>query len=277
MGVLGRAQRLYPVEICAVVFLSNHYHLLLRVPDAKRLADFMGYVNSNLAREVGRLTDWRDKIWSRRYQSIPVSHEDAAQAGRFRYLLANGAKEGLVQRPQDWPGVHGIHALLDGEPLRGYWFDRTKEYAARSRREAYSKYQYATEETVVLSPLPCWSHLPPERVREHVADLIAEIEAEAEAVRRETGREPLGVEAILRQKPHDRPHRPKKSPAPGWHAATRAARRALQEAYRSFLAAFREAAEKLKAGDRLAQFPMGSFPPGLPFVDGLASLPARAP
>ena len=31
-------------------------------------------------------------------------------------------------------------------------------------------------------------------------------------------------------------------------------------------AAFREAAEKLRAGDREAAFPVGSFPPGLPFV-----------
>ena len=29
---------------------------------------------------------------------------------------------------------------------------------------------------------------------------------------------------------------------------------------------FREAAEHLKAGDRSARFPEGSFPPGLPFV-----------
>jgi len=33
----------------------------------------MGYVNSNLAWEVGRLAKWREKIWSRRYQAIPVS------------------------------------------------------------------------------------------------------------------------------------------------------------------------------------------------------------
>ena len=38
LGVLGRAQRLYPVEICGFAFLSSHYHLLLRVPDAKRMA-----------------------------------------------------------------------------------------------------------------------------------------------------------------------------------------------------------------------------------------------
>jgi hypothetical protein len=34
--------------------------------------------------------------------------------------------------------------------------------------------------------------------------------------------------------------------------------------YGLFLAAFRDAAELLKPGDRLARFPVGSFPPGLP-------------
>jgi len=37
-GALGRAQRLYGVAILGYVFLSNHYHLLLRVQDARQLA-----------------------------------------------------------------------------------------------------------------------------------------------------------------------------------------------------------------------------------------------
>jgi hypothetical protein len=45
-------------------------------------------------------------------------------------------------------------------------------------------------------------------------------------------------------------------------------RRELWEAYRLFVDAFRRAAEKLRAGDRNAEFPLGSFPPGLPFVGG---------
>ncbi|MFL6202642.1 MAG: hypothetical protein ACJ76J_26015 [Thermoanaerobaculia bacterium] len=39
------------------------------------------------------------------------------------------------------------------------------------------------------------------------------------------------------------------------------------------MAALREAAEKLKAGDRAARFPVGSFPPALPFVSAYPSLP----
>jgi hypothetical protein len=37
-GILGRAQRLYPVDLVAFVLVSNHYHLILWVEDAKRLA-----------------------------------------------------------------------------------------------------------------------------------------------------------------------------------------------------------------------------------------------
>ena len=37
-GVLGRAQRLYPVEIMALSLLSNHYHMIVRAESAKRLA-----------------------------------------------------------------------------------------------------------------------------------------------------------------------------------------------------------------------------------------------
>jgi hypothetical protein len=33
------------------------------------------------------------------------------------------------------------------------------------------------------------------------------------------------------------------------------------------VAAFREAADKLRAGDRNAAFPIGSFPPRLPYVE----------
>ena len=76
----------------------------------------------------------------------------------------------------------------------------------------------------------------------------------------------LGREAILAQHPHSRPKKIKKSPAPRFHAATKARRRELYEGYAWFVAAFRTAAEKLKAGDPAPPFPRGCFPPALPFV-----------
>jgi hypothetical protein len=239
--------------------------LLLEVDDAQQLSSFMGYFNSNLAREVARRTGWTDKIWARRYQAIPVSEEEAAQVARLAYVLSHGAKERLVATPQEWPGVHCVRPLLTGEPVvEGIWFDRTREYNARLRGETFERRKYSNIETVTLSPLPCWKHLTPEAYRDRIADLVRVIEQQAREAR--GGLAPLGVKAILAQKPHDRPARPKKSPAPFFHAYTKRIRRALWEAYSWFVAAFREAAEKLKAGDRMAGFPIGSFPPHLPFV-----------
>ncbi len=82
------------------------------------------------------------------------------------------------------------------------------------------------------------------------------------------GSQPLGVAAIRGQHPHDRPKRPKRSPAPLFHTVSSKVRYELWAAYAWFVAAFREASEKLRAGDRNAAFPAGSFPPALPFVGG---------
>jgi len=266
IGVLARAQKLYPIELHAFVFLSNHYHLLLSAQNAHQLARFMNYLNSNLAREAGRVHGWREKFWSRRYQAIVVSEEEAAQTGRLRYLLSHGCKEGLVSRPREWPGAHCAEALVEGRLLEGLWFDRSQEYAARTRREEIDRLAYATAETIRLEPLPCWQHLSEEMYRCRVGELILQIEAETAELHAKEGTQPLGVGAVLAQNPHDRPLRSKKAWAPAFHAATKVARRELVEAYGWFLGAYREAAEKLCCGDLGASFPEGCFPPRLPFV-----------
>jgi hypothetical protein len=94
------------------------------------------------------------------------------------------------------------------------------------------------------------------------------VEAEAAAAREATGARVLGVKKILAQDPLYRPKKLARSPAPLVHAATQAARKAFREAYSWFVAAFRDAAEKLRKGDRSAPFPAGCFPPALPFVAG---------
>jgi hypothetical protein len=55
--------------------------------------------------------------------------------------------------------------------------------------------------------------------------------------------------------------------------ASKAAMESFWEAYSTFVAAFREAADRLKAEDRTARFPLGSFPPALPFVSAYAAQP----
>lgn len=133
LGVLARAARLAALLVHAYAFLSNHDHLLVRVADAQQLAEFMNYLNSNLAREAGRLARWCERFWGRRYQAVLISDEEAAQLGRLSYVLAQGVKEGLVASPYDWPGVHCARALAEGTAVSGSWHDRTLESKARRK------------------------------------------------------------------------------------------------------------------------------------------------
>jgi len=266
LGVLGRSLRLYPVRLHAFVFLSNHYHMLLSVDDALQLAQFMNYLNSNVAREAGRLHHWTEKFWGRRYQAIVISEEESAQMDRLRYLLSHGCKEGLVARPRDWPGAQCVEALVRGRPLEGLWFDRTREYAARVRGEEFRRMEYATTEEVKLEPLPCWQHLSNPDYRGAIRGVIQQIEVETGTRHTRDGSQPLGIKAVLAQHPHDRPRQLKKSWAPAFHAASKAARQELVEAYGWFLGAYRMAAASMSQGSSPAGFPEGSFPPQPRFV-----------
>ena len=234
---------------------------------AKQLSEFMCYFNSNLAKEVARRTGWKEKVWGRRYQAIVISDEVEVQVARLRYVLAHGVKEGLVSKVEEWPGVHCAIPLMTGAAVEGTWFDRTLEYNARLRGKELEKGESASTEIVRLSPLPCWKHLTEEKYRARVAELVREIDEAAAAERAESQIPPLGPGGVRAQNPETRPKKIKKTPAPFFHALRKKVRKTLWEAYGLFLAAFREAAEKLRAGDRSAAFPPGSFPPRLPFVE----------
>lgn len=264
-GVLGRAAARYEVGIVAFATLSNHWHLLLLPRDAEQLAAFMGYVNGNLAKEVGRLHRWKEKVWSRRYRAIVVSDEPDAQLARLYYLLEQGCKEGLVGSPRDWPGATSTEALLQGGPVTGWWFDRSAEFEARRRGERPGKYAHAEEVSFDLVPLPCWrEHAPMER-RRAIASLVREIEAETKARLERSQHSPMGRKKILKQHPHDAPERCHRSPAPRFHCATVSMRKSLELAFYEFRVWYRRASEDLRAGLANVEFPPGSFPPRLPF------------
>jgi len=150
--------------------------------------------------------------------------------------------------------------------LEGVWYDRTALYEARARGERVGLENVAEKESVTLSPLACWQGQPDEEVQGLVEALIETIERENHARRIAEGRGALGVKAIRRRHPHERPGKLNRSPAPRFHAATREAWQRLRDAYQEFAAVFRDAAELLRLGAPHPRFPAGGFPPGIPYV-----------
>ena len=269
IGVLARAKSLYEVRVHSVSVMSNHWHGLVSPADAEELALFMNYVQGNVADEAGDLHDWDGPFWHDRYHAVLVSEEPEAQHQRLSYCLAQGTKEGLVERPERWPGVHSVFALRDGESLRGVWYDRTARCQAGRRKNDDSTVEdFAREEILHLDPLPCWVAvgLSTEQMQARVAEMVDHIAQEAADRHRAEGTRPADPEVFLHVPPHQRPKSTKRSPRPFVHAASRKVRERFREAYRLFSEAYRAAAELLRAGEREVEFPEGSFPPPAPFV-----------
>lgn len=268
LGVLGKAQESFSMTICAAVVLSNHYHLLLRPRDGKHLADFMCFLKTNLAKEIGRrLQGFTGPFFDRRYHATTVSDEEAAQISVLRYVLSHGVKEFLVDTVQQWPGVHCATALIEGHSMGGRWYDRSAENAARQRSATpVDEEDFASQQDVTFAPLPCWQHLSETTWRHYVMEMVEEIDYQGALERKTQARRSFGVASVLAQDPHHRPGEVSRSPQPLFHAASRKTFEAMVAIWQHVIQAYREASELLRKGHHSVTFPDGTFPPSLPFV-----------
>jgi len=271
LGVIGRAQRLYRgVQLYAFVYMSNHAHLLLSADDGEQLAAFLGYVNGNVAREMGRLHAWRGALWGGRHRPIPILDEDA-QVARLRYLLSQGVKEGLVASPRDWPGASAVPGLLGNMRLTGRWVDRTFETRARRRGLPIAPGEFEESVVVKLTPLPAWAELDAGQLAARHEELVRDIEREHQMKDSRV----VGAETVCETHPHAAPADPDHSPAPRCHASSLPMRKRFYAALQVFIEQFRVAANALRSRDvedtprareLRTRFPAGCFPPNLLYV-----------
>jgi len=265
LGVLGRAQDRYKFDLYGYAFLSNHYSLLLGVRSTAHMSAVIRYINSNIARELGRAENsaWKDKFWARRGRCILALTNDDLP-GRLRYLLANSTKEHLVKRPERWPGAHSARALRTGTHDAGAWVDRTE--LRRLRRTAgggrrVTEANATTSYKVRLSQLPCWAQQSPGEHQARIRQMCEEIADEAAAERETTGTAVQGLKRILRYSPHHQPGDMDRSPAPDVHCKDGRLRRWFRRAYRAFVTAYREAHAALLRGLSASEFIDGGNPP----------------
>jgi len=157
--VIARAARRYPnVRLHNYDAQINHLHIDLSSTDGESIPRFLQYVHGNLARELSRLRGWVGKFWGRWVRVIPIVDDDAIVA-RFRYILAQGVKSGLVASPRDWPGACAVGALLGSMRVTGTWISRQRLWRnAQSRRRSTPSRPGSTSPTTSSSrATPPWS------------------------------------------------------------------------------------------------------------------------
>jgi putative transposase len=112
---IDRCRRFHPFELCAIVLLHDHLHLLITLPDGD--ADFSrritfiksAFTQSYLAsggreqpRSSSRLRQRARGVWQRRFWEHTI-RDEADRIRHLDYIHYNPVKHGYVNCPHAWP------------------------------------------------------------------------------------------------------------------------------------------------------------------------------
>jgi hypothetical protein len=261
VGVLHDACVRYPaVELVQIHLLSNHVTGQLTVRGAmpmNQLGLWEAYVFGQTALVSHAVHGQTGEIWeSRRCRLIPLLDEESV-AESARYIMAQAVAANLVARPRHWPGLNTCDALCRGAIVRGYRANAALRRTAKRDKVPLSS--IAPAKALPLKPLPMhrgWSLYDRQKWYRDIERSIIE---EAEA--RNVGRVFRSAEALRSADPHQTVEQVPTNP-PTCYAAkeNHEARRTWRQAYRAFVAAWREALAAWVDGGKPC-FPRGGWVP----------------
>lgn len=243
-SALGRAMDKYKVRVFAVTVMSNHIHLVVQTQH-KNLARFMAFFKARIADTINYLTGRTGPLWARRYDAQPILDDDAA-AQCLAYAVNNPCKAGLVEQPNQWPGLNMAHGLQD-ERTDFEWFHRTRWHKQGRPKDITPFFETTTV------------HIEP------IASLKGRILSEAhmldfcQAQRRGTS-PALGVNKVVHRNFNHRPQNPSRSKRPYAFGSTElcAEHRRSTDA---MVAAYDAASHAFRTRDRTVRFPDGTYAP----------------
>ena len=240
----ARAKQLCPtVSLHAVVAESNHTHTGLT--DARKdstqrssVSDFFRNANRLIAAALNTRYGRGENLWAPGSFHNTEVHGQLSLEQQLLYLWTNPVKDGLVERPEDWPGVlflpedFGLTYLIpkpDGaffggrrpreidepdplEQARGWQAELAREEAvarqllrgSRGGKRRRPRDRSALPEAIELTidPPPGYEHMTLPEVRRHFRRLLdAEVERIHAARRAEGKTQFMGAKRVLEQDP----------------------------------------------------------------------------
>ncbi len=139
IGIIARGQSLYPVKICAYVFMGNHYHMIL-TGQSCHISPFMNYIQGNIAQSLQRfIPDYYEGfVWESRFkEQILITPEDVIN--KMAYIYLNPVRARLVEKASEYPGISSYHHFINNkESFLTKWIPVS---AIRALPEHYKKKQ----------------------------------------------------------------------------------------------------------------------------------------
>ena len=237
------------VQIHAYCVMSSHIHLIVTDVDG-RLPEFAAWLNEFVAKCLNADQGLWEGFWSNdHYSAVQLETADDVWA-KLCYVLANPVSSWLVEAPEQWPGAmskpdeFGTSTTIERPPV----FFRKKGKTPATAELAITRPPLLGDLTDAEA-----SRSLMERLKARTAELVEEAKA--------AGRRFLGVAAVLLQSPTDAPttHEPRRGLNPTLAAKDKDVRLAAIERLKQFRADYRTALASWRKGERLIEFPHGTY------------------
>ena len=260
-GVIAKYQQKYGITLYAYIFLSNHYHLLLRAPKAN-LWRFEQAVNREIAKRVNRYRNREGHFWARRYdEQIVVKKADVLSA--LLYIVCNAVKHKLIDSPYKWPGISCIKQLLTQKDEVYYFTDYTAYSKARLKDKNAKLEDFKIKYNLKISPIPELAKLSfKNRIKFLRSEIARELSKYLEQINSF-----LGKEKILKQSPFSRPRVVSKRKRPICYTKDFLAKlNFIEEVYKPWNESYQIASLKFRKGELDSLFPEFSIKPPLLYL-----------
>lgn len=261
LACLAWAAQKHDVEVFSYVFMSNHFHLLVRAL-SQNLSEFMRDFQRELAARLNRHWGRTGTMFPRPFDAPKVIGE-AEFLRRMTYIVNNPCHSNLVHHPKDWPGVSSWRSHVSGEAQVGRLIDYKELRRLRRKDESATREQAMRHDELHLAKPPMWEDKSDKEVNEKLVDLIEE---EAKALQKERARrreKVVGPKKITQRNFRDRPRSPKRSPRVKCLSSDAQERRDYLSARRRTVDIQKRAMRKWRGkGKTRPKFPPGTFPPG---------------
>jgi putative transposase len=232
------------VLLHAVCFMSNHHHMVVADPRGE-LPNFLRELHRMTAKAMNASQGQWENLWSAEPCSAVRLADDEDVIDKIAYVAVNPVAAGLVEKPQEWPGLsmwtEGVVTL--GQP-NAYF---------RAGGECPAKVSLR----VSVPPSVRQAGGCARRVQSAVAVKVVQ----AHRRMRAAGRAFVGRAAVLAQSfvQRAKSFEPKRAVVPTVAAKNPKARRALLAIQKAFRVAYRQALDAWKAGGRESVFPFGTW------------------
>jgi len=255
----------YGILIHAACVMSNHHHVLL-TDVYGCLPDFVRDLHRMMAKALNAAQGQWENLWSAEPYHVLELPMLADAIDKVAYIAANPVEAGLVESPEQWPGV----MLLPSAHVRE---------SVVSRPTVYFDPNGVYPETATLRITPLSSpYASAEEVFERVEEAIERSLTRAREAVVAQGRGFLGRKAVLGQSFQKRAEsfEPKRGPVPIVRSRNRGLVKAILERYAVFRVRYRELLVQWRGGKRDVVFPFGTWAMGLFHGARVEAAPAPA-